>query len=289
MHDIPEPLSDRLRNLPQYWLPQATITAWVHAATRVRTRWFKNALIAWFIRHFGVDMSEAANPDPNSYPDFNAFFTRALKDGTRPLAPRGACCPADGAVSQAGRIDDDSILQAKGHDFSLTTLLGGDAARAAPFRGGRFATLYLSPRDYHRIHMPLAGTLREMVHVPGKLFSVSPLTTRCVPELFARNERVVTIWDTETGPMALVLVGAINVASMETVWAGTVTPPLGKAVRRWDYPAEGSAAVELARGAEMGRFNMGSTVIVLFADGRLEWEAAIRAGSAVRLGQRLAG
>ena len=220
---------DHLRNLPQHLLPQRLLTRLVYRLARIRTPWLKDALIRHFARRFRVKLDEAQESDPRAYTDFNAFFTRALKPGARPVAPGdwAVCCPVDGAVSQIGVADADTLLQAKGRSFSLTALLGGDPERARPFQGGVFATLYLSPRDYHRIHLPLAGRLREMVHIPGKLFSVSPLTTRIVPELFARNERVAALFDTPAGPMALVLVGAINVASIETVWAGTITPPLG--------------------------------------------------------------
>lgn len=282
-------LSERLRNLPQYLLPQRLLTALTYRVTRVRAPWFKDALIRGFSRHFRVDLSEALEPNPRAYADFNAFFTRPLRPGARPLTSgeRALCCPVDGAVSQAGTADADTLLQAKGRLFSLTALLGGDGQLAQPFQNGSFATLYLSPRDYHRIHMPLAGQLRTMLHIPGRLFSVSPLTTRVVPELFARNERVVTVFETVAGPMALVLVGAINVASIETVWAGAITPPLGTTVRRWDYPRSGEGAVQLARGAEMGRFNMGSTVIVLFGPGAVRWENEIRAGATLRMGRRL--
>jgi phosphatidylserine decarboxylase len=246
-------------------------------------------LIRQFARRFRVTLDEALEPDAGAYADFNAFFTRALKPGARPVAPgdRTVCCPVDGAVSQIGLAEVDTLLQAKGRTFSLTALLGGDLERARPFQGGAFATLYLSPRDYHRIHLPLAGQLREMVHIPGKLFSVSPLTTRMVPALFARNERVATLFDTPAGPMALVLVGAINVSSIETVWAGTITPPLGTTIRRWSYPPNGDGAVRLDKGAELGRFNMGSTVILLFGRGAVRWETEIRPGAAVRMGQRL--
>jgi len=280
---------DRLRNLPQYLLPQRLLTRLTYRLTRVRTPWFKNALIQQVARKFRVNLSEALEPNPRAYPDFNAFFTRALKPGARPIAPgdRVVCCPVDGAVSQIGLAESDTLLQAKGRSFSLTALLGGDTERARLFQGGAFATLYLSPRDYHRIHMPLAGRLREMDHIPGKLFSVSPLTTRMVPDLFARNERVAALFDTPAGPMALVLVGAINVASIETVWAGAITPPLGKTIRNWSYPPNGDGAVRLDKGAEMGRFNMGSTVIVLFGQEAVRWEQEIQPGATVRMGQRL--
>ena len=284
----PSSLSDRLHYLAQSLLPQRLLTRLTYRATRVRSPWFKDALIRHFVRHFRVNLAEALEPNARAYPHFNAFFTRALKPGARPIAPgnRVICCPVDGAVSQIGVADADTLMQAKGRTFSLTALLG-DAERAKPFQGGAFATLYLSPRDYHRIHLPLTGQLREVVHIPGKLFSVSPLTARMVDGLFARNERVVTRFDTPAGPMALVLVGAINVASIETVWAGAITPPPGKTIRRWDYPPSGDGTVRLEKGAEMGRFNMGSTVIVLFGPGQVRWEGEIKPGATVRMGQRL--
>jgi len=285
----PTTLSDHLRNLPQYLLPQRLLTRLIYRLTRVRVPWFKDALIRGFVRHFRVNLDEALEPDARAYADFNAFFTRPLKPGARPVAPgdRVVCCPVDGAVSQIGGADADTLLQAKGRGFSLTALLGGGPERAQPFLGGSFATLYLSPRDYHRIHMPLDGRLQEVVHVPGKLFSVSPLTTRMVPELFARNERVAALFDTPAGPMALVLVGAINVASIETVWAGAITPPLGKSIQHWSYPPNGDGAVRLDKGAELGRFNMGSTVILLFGRDGVRWEPELQAGAAVKMGQRL--
>ena len=287
-------LADQLRNLPQYLLPQRLSSRAAYRLTRITTPWFKNRMIRAFCAHFGVDLSEAVEPNPEAYEHFNAFFTRALNAAARPLAPgqNTLCSPVDGTVSQLGRIDDGQIFQAKGRQFSLTALLGGTAARAEPFRHGWFATLYLSPRDYHRIHMPLAGELREMVHIPGRLFSVSPLTTRVVPELFARNERVVNLFDTASGPLAVVMVGAINVASMETVWAGTVTPPLGSQIRTWRYPKGAADSITLAKGAEMGRFNMGSTVILIMpqsvagADTPL-WDQTLSAGTPVRMGQKL--
>ena len=282
-------LCDRLRNLPQYLLPQRLLTGLVYRFTRLQTPWFKDLLIRHFIAHFQVDMSEALEPNPRSYADFNQFFTRSLRAASRPMAAGEAtlCCPVDGTVSQAGSINGDSLLQAKGRRFSLIQLLGGDAERARPFQDGSFVTLYLSPRDYHRIHMPTQGRLREMVHIPGRLFSVSPLTTRVVPDLFARNERVVAIFVTTAGPMAMVLVGAINVASIETVWAGPITPPLGTAIRRWSYPEAGAGSVLLDKGEEMGRFNMGSTVIVLCGRDTVNWDPALQAGASVRLGRKL--
>lgn len=282
-------LGDYLRNAPQYLWPQRLLTRLTYRLTRNQWPWFKNSLIRAFIRQFQVEMHQALEEDIRAYPHFNAFFTRALKPEARPIAPEEGviCCPVDGAVSQIGIATQERVLQAKGHCFSLTALLGGDPQRAAPFHDGAFATLYLSPRDYHRIHMPLAGSLREMVHIPGRLFSVSPLTTRMIPTLFARNERVVALFDTALGPMAVVMVGAINVASIETVWAGVITPPLAEALRQWHYPTSATDSVQLNKGQELGRFNMGSTVILLFGQGQVVWESAIQAGAGVRMGQCL--
>lgn len=281
--------NERLRYLLQSLLPQRLSTRLVYRLARVRTPWVRDALIGYFTRRFRVELDEALETNPRAYRDFNAFFTRALQPGARPIAPgdRTVCSPVDGTVSQIGLVEADTLLQAKGRFFSLTALLGGDSEQARPFQGGAFATLYLSPRDYHRIHMPLAGRLQAMIHIPGKLFSVSPSTVRMVPELFARNERVVARFDTPAGPMALVLVGAVNVASIETVWAGAITPPLGTAIRRWSYPPNGEGTIRLDKGAEMGRFNLGSTVIVLFGPGAVRWERDIQPGAAVRMGQRL--
>lgn len=277
---------DRLLCLPQYLLPQHTLSRLAGRLASCRARFWKNAFIGWFVRRYGVDMSEAAEPNPRAYGDFNSFFTRELRSGIRPQPeePTALACPVDGAVSQAGPIENGLLVQAKGHSYTVTDLLGGDPQRAAPFAGGTFATLYLSPRDYHRIHMPLDGRLTEMLHVPGRLFSVNPLTARGVPGLFARNERVVTLFDTDLGPMALVLVGATIVAGIETVWSGTVTPPTANAVIRWEYA---ESAVQLRRGAEMGRFRLGSTVILLFGPGAVTLDAAIRPSAPVRLGQLL--
>jgi phosphatidylserine decarboxylase len=270
----------------QYLLPQHLISRLVHRLTRLRIRWLKNALIRGFIDHFRVDMSEALEKDYRAYPDFNHFFTRALKPDARPLAtePDAVLSPVDGTVSQAGHIEGDAIFQAKGHRYSLASLLGHSEPWQAAFENGEFTTLYLSPRDYHRIHMPRRGVLREMIHVPGRLFSVNPVTTRKVPGLFARNERVACLFDTDAGPMGLVLVGAINVGSIETVWAGEITPPAGRRVRRWRYD---DRRIELEAGAEMGRFNMGSTVILLFGEGRVAWEDRLQPEAAVRMGQKI--
>ena len=280
-------LSDRIKAWLQYPLPQHGISRLTHRLTRIESPGFKDWAIRDFVRRFGVDMSEAAEPDVTTYQTFNAFFTRSLRAGVRPIATETAAVasPVDGTVSQLGKIEDGRIFQAKGQGFSALELLGGDAETAALFKDGEFATLYLSPKDYHRIHMPVSAGLRKMLHVPGRLFSVNPPTTRAVPRLFARNERVACLFDTDAGPMALVMVGAMNVASIETVWAGVVTPPQGRSVRTWNYK---SGEFRLEKGAEAGRFNMGSTVILLFAKDRVRWEADYGPGSVVRMGRRLA-
>ncbi|MFO7593085.1 MAG: archaetidylserine decarboxylase [Pseudomonadota bacterium] len=281
-------LLDNIKALPQYLMPGHLVSRVIHAFTRSRHNIIQYRFTDWFIKQFKVNMEEALESDPRAYESFNAFFTRALKPDVRPIVEgeQAVACPVDGTVSQAGPIEDGRLFQAKGHDYSLEQLLGGSNERAAPFQGGSFATIYLSPRDYHRIHMPLRGTLREMVHVPGRLFSVNPATTRVIPGLFARNERVVSIFDTATGPVAMVKVGAVNVGSIETVWAGEVTPPAGRVVRSWRYKDD--EAVTLEKGEEMGRFNMGSTVIVIFGPEAVEWSEEIRADAPVRLGQLLA-
>ncbi len=285
MDSTPASLGDYAKTLPQYLLPQHAISRLTLGLTRIRSPIFKNAFIRWFIHQYNVDMSLAVEPEPTRYETFNDFFTRALRPETRPIASGAGdiACPVDGAVSELGAVADDAIVQAKGHRYSLTELLGGDARRAAPFRGGQFATLYLSPRDYHRIHMPLAGTLREMIYVPGRLFAVNRVTVKMIPRVFARNERVVAIFDTAIGPMAMVLVGAINVGCIETVWHGVVTPPVRPDVTRWTYDN-----VKLAHGAEMGRFNMGSTVVVVFGPQAVSWVRELNSGSPLRMGQLLA-
>ncbi len=258
------------------------------ALTRVRLPLWKNWQIRWFVRRYAVDMSQAKQPDPLAYEHFNAFFTRALRDDARPLGGDDSelVSPADGVVSQAGRIEDGALLQAKGHHYTARELLGGDAADAAPFAGGSFATVYLSPRDYHRVHMPTSGRLRRMVYVPGRLFSVNAATVERVPRLFCRNERVVSLFDTEHGAMAVVLVGALFVGCMEQVWCGVVTPPRRHRPVITDYGVAGESAPSLARGEEMGRFNMGSTVIVLSERADLTWR--VTPGDSVLVRQGIA-
>jgi phosphatidylserine decarboxylase len=255
-------------------------------ATRVRWRPLKALLIRAFLRLYRVDMTEARESDPGVYGTFNQFFTRPLRAGARPLAVRedAVACPADGVLSQIGTIAGDRIFQAKGRDYSLLELLGGNRAWAERLAGGLFATIYLSPRDYHRVHMPLAGTLRQMQHVPGRLFAVNPVTAAQVPRLFTRNERVLCLFDGEPGPFALILVGAIFVGSMETVWAGQVTPTPRI---RPDRTYEVDEAIHLEKGAEMGRFNMGSTVILLIGPDQSTWSPGLRTGDKVRMGERI--
>ena len=271
--------------LPQYVLPKQALTRLAGWAANARLGGLTTAAIRRFIARYRVNMSEAANPDPAAYESFNAFFTRALKPGARPLADATWVCPVDGAISQLGAIAHDQIFQAKGHHYSTTALVGGDAALAAQFDNGSFATIYLSPRDYHRIHMPCAGTLRRMVHVPGDLFSVNPATARGVPGLFARNERVVCVFDTAHGPMVLVLVGATIVGSMATTWHGVVNPPRPGHVRAWDYTGE--AAPTFAQGDEMGRFLLGSTVVLLWPANVMRFNPAWTSAQAVVLGEAM--
>jgi len=241
--------------------------------TRSNRPWIRRPLIEWFRRRYRVEMGEAEDPDPRNYPDFQAFFARALRPGARPLCgkPQGIACPADGTLSELGELGTEHSVQAKEAAFRTRDLLGGSSEGTAPFREGRFLTVYLAPRDYHRVHMPVGGVLREMVHIPGRAFSVGPATTAHIPGLFARNERVVARFDTEAGPMAVVLVGAMLVATIGTSWAGTITPPRGRGVTRWLYGEEGPGAVHLDKGEELGWFNLGSTVIVLFGRGRANW------------------
>lgn len=242
------------------------------------------AAIRWFVRRYRVDMSEAAEPDVAGYRTFNDFFTRALRSGARPIAPADYVCPVDGAISQSGPIEGERILQAKGHHYSVAALVGGDGALAAPFANGHFATIYLSPKDYHRIHMPCDGWLTRMIHIPGSLFSVNPTTARAVPGLFARNERVVCVFESGRGPFVMVLVGATVVGSMATVWHGTVNPPRPGAVREWRYP---DRSIRLAKGDEMGRFLLGSTVVLLFPAGTIDFAPGWVAERPVRMGEAM--
>ncbi|MBL8371724.1 MAG: phosphatidylserine decarboxylase [Burkholderiaceae bacterium] len=278
-------MSDRLAVLPQYFLPKQALTALAGRFARAEGGSLTHAAIRRFVARYGVNMAEAAQPDITAYPTFNEFFTRPLRDGARPLAQATFVCPVDGAISQFGPIEKDQIFQAKGHSYSTTALVGGDAALAAGFDNGHFATLYLSPKDYHRIHMPCAGRLTRMIHVPGALFSVNPTTARGVPGLFARNERVVCVFDTAHGPFVLVLVGATIVGSMATVWHGVVNPPRSGQLREWRYDTE---SVELAQGAEMGRFLLGSTVVMLWPHAPLRFNPEWAPARAIRMGEVMA-
>jgi len=275
-------MSDRLAVLPQYLLPKQALTALAGRIAGAQAGRLTTQLIKWFVQRYQVNMSEAADSNIASYVSFNDFFTRALKDGARPLASAELICPVDGAISQFGTIRGQQIFQAKGHDYSSTALLGGDAVLAERFDDGSFATLYLSPKDYHRIHMPCNGRLQRMIYVPGELFSVNPTTARAVPGLFARNERVVCIFESTSGPFALVLVGATIVGSMATVWHGVVNAERGGEMREWHYADQ---AVDLQQGAEMGRFLLGSTVVLLFPKGPLQFSPAWAPGRAIRMGE----
>lgn len=270
----------RLFALIQYPIPHHLLSRLVGRLAECRQPWLKNFLIKTFIERFDVDMNEALESDPTTYATFNDFFTRELKEGARPIE-EGLVSPADGILSQFGAIEAGQLLQAKGHRFSAMELLGGDGEAARRYLGGSFATIYLSPSDYHRVHMPEAGMLTSMVYVPGRLFSVNAATAEHVPNLFARNERLVCHFDTEHGPMVLVLVGAMIVAAIETVWAGQITPLSGEVQRiRFDTP------IRLAKGTEMGRFKLGSTVVMAFAE-PVAFTDGIEPGTKVRMGQCL--
>ena len=277
-------MSDTLAVLPQYLMPKQAITALAGKLASARAGNATTSVIRWFVKRYQVNMAEAANPDIASYATFNDFFTRPLREGARPLAQADLICPVDGAISQFGPIHKDQIFQAKGHSYSTTALVGGDAALAAEFENGHFATLYLSPKDYHRIHMPCTGVLRRMIYVPGDLFSVNPTTARGVPGLFARNERLVCVFDSAQGPFVQVLVGATIVGSMATVWHGQINPP--RPGRMWERQyADG--AVTLAQGAEMGRFLLGSTVVLLFPRGPLAFNLQWSPTGAIRMGEKM--
>ena len=280
-------MKDSLFILLQHLVPQHLLSRLAGKLADCQWSVIKAPFIRWFIRRYQVDMSQALDPDPSAYASFNAFFTRALRADARPLHgdDRTAVSPVDGIVSQLGPVRDGLLLQAKGHRFSLQAILGGDSALAEEFDAGCFATISLSPSHYHRVHMPLPGTLREMTYVPGKLFSVNQLTAERVDNLFARNERLVCVFDTDHGPMALILVGAMIVGSVDTTWAGQVCPAPHR-LRKTDYRQQ-SPAVQIARGAEMGRFKLGSTVIAVFAENRVELNAELAAGTNINMGQRL--
>jgi len=279
-------VSDRLAVLPQYLLPKQALTVLAGKFAGAEAGALTTRVIRWFVGRYGVNMNEAANPDIAAYKSFNEFFTRPLQAGARPLAEADFVCPVDGAISQFGDIERDQIFQAKGHRYSTAALVGGDRDLAARFDNGSFATLYLSPRDYHRIHMPCDGKLLRMIHVPGELFSVNPTTARGVPGLFARNERVVCVFESASaGPFVLVLVGATIVGSMATVWHGVVNPPRPGVVREWRYDEQ---QIVLKKGEEMGRFLLGSTVVMLFPQGAIDFSPRWAPAGAVRMGEAMA-
>ena len=277
-------MSDRLAVLPQYLLPKQMLTSLAGKLASAEAGALTTHFIRWFVGRYNVNMSEAANPDISSYSSFNEFFTRPLRPGARPLAQADFISPVDGAISQFGPIERDQIFQAKGHSYSTTALVGGDAKLAAQFENGEFATLYLSPRDYHRIHMPCDGRLTRMIYVPGALFSVNPTTARGVPGLFARNERVVCVFETTNGPFVLTLVGATIVGSMATVWHGMVNPPRLADVTEWRYDDQN---IVLKRGEEMGRFLLGSTVVMLFPKNTLKFNPQWQPAKPILMGEKM--
>ena len=281
-------LSDKIKITLQYIMPKHAISRLVGKLAEAKMGWLTTKLIQLFIDSYGINMNEAKLKKASDFDTFNNFFTRELEEGARTIHvdENTVCYPVDGAISQQGDIIDGQLIQAKGFNYSLSSLLGGDEKTAAPFQGGKFSCIYLAPKDYHRIHMPMAATLREMIYVPGELFSVNPLTAENVPDLFARNERVVAIFDTKMGELAMVLVGATIVASIETTWAGTITPPAGKDIFRWQYPEGGSDAITFNKGDEMGRFKLGSTVVSTFAPKMIsEFAENAGPGTVTRLGE----
>ena len=277
-------MSDKFAVLPQYLIPKQAITALAGKFANARAGSLTTNVIRWFIARYQVNMEEAANPDIRHYASFNEFFTRALRSDARPLAQADYICPVDGAISQFGAIERNQIFQAKGHSYSTAALLGGDRDLAAQFENGSFATIYLSPKDYHRIHMPCDGRLTRMIYVPGALFSVNPTTARGVPGLFARNERVVCVFETAHGPFVLTLVGATIVGSMATVWHGVVNPPRPGVIREWRYDEQN---IVLGKGEEMGRFLLGSTVVMLFPQDRLSFNPDWSPARSIRMGEAM--
>ena len=276
-------LTDYIKSWSLYPLPHHLISRLIYKLTRIESSYVPQAIVK-FSKVFSVELQQAVNPDPASYKTFNEFFTRPIKPELRPIANSDLVSPVDGCISQIGSIEQGEIFQAKGHRYTAQALLGGNEVVASQFNQGQFATIYLSPKDYHRIHMPCAGTLKQQIHIPGRLFSVAPHTARTVPNLFARNERVVALFDTEYGKMAMVLVGAINVAAIETVWDGLITPPKGKKLSSKEYKKQ---KISLEKGEEMGRFNMGSTVILLFTKDAPKFSQKMGTGLPLIMGQAI--
>ncbi len=277
----------RIKIALQYAMPKHALSRLAGKFASAKMGWLTTKAISAFIKAYDINMSESKLKNASDFSTFNDFFTRELEDGARTIDPNTStlCYPVDGAISQQGDIVDGQLIQAKGFDYSLTSLLGGDVRTAAPFQGGKFSCIYLAPKDYHRIHIPMAATLKEMIYVPGDLFSVNPLTANNVPNLFSRNERVVCIFDTEHGELGMVLVGATIVASIETVWAGTITPPAGKEIFRWQYPTKGISSISFKKGDEMGRFKLGSTVVSTFSPNMIEFEPNATSNTITRLGE----
>nr|VFK41108.1 MAG: phosphatidylserine decarboxylase [Candidatus Kentron sp. SD]VFK41948.1 MAG: phosphatidylserine decarboxylase [Candidatus Kentron sp. SD]VFK78889.1 MAG: phosphatidylserine decarboxylase [Candidatus Kentron sp. SD] len=286
-------IPDYIKVIPQYLYPKHLLSMLIGKVTRIRSPWIKDRQIRWFIRRYGVNMEEALERDPGSYGNFNDFFTRALHPNARPAPPgeKHIASPVDGRVSAFGSIDNEDIIQAKGRRYTVTELLSGDALDAktfaAPFPGGQFITIYLSPMDYHRVHMPMAGRLRGMRHIPGRLFSVNPATTRVIPRLFTRNERLAMRFDTANGPLGLVMVGATLVGSIETVWAGAATLSHGQPVSIWQYDQARHPELVFRQGQEIARFNMGSTVILLFPPNSIYWASSLQPGTLLRKGMSI--
>ncbi len=278
--------ADNLKIFFQYVLPKHAVSLLAGKLAEVRTPWIKNQFIQRFAKAYKIDMSIAVEPELTAYACFNDFFTRAINLDNRPINDdkESFCSPVDGAMSQFGKIESGRIVQAKNHDYSVLELLGGDEEQAKDFENGEFCTIYLAPKDYHRIHMPCEGKLISMTHVPGQLFSVNPLTAQNVPKLFARNERVVSLFETPFGKMALVAVGATIVGSIETTWAGTITPPSRKTVESWRYPEQN---ICFEKGEEMGRFKLGSTVVLLMENKNWQWDDSIQCEKDVILGQKM--
>lgn len=278
-------IRDQIFAFAQHITPQKTLSRLIGRLAECENNWVKNTFISQFVKKYQVDMSQAIESDPLTYRTFNDFFTRAIRPELRPISDEGnsIACPADGAISQLGKIEHGTLFQAKGHHYSLTSLLGGDASLSDQFLGGSFATVYLSPKDYHRVHMPLTGKLTKMIHVPGKLFSVNKVTAEHIPNVFARNERTVCLFDTDAGPMTIILVGAMIVASIETVWAGQVTP-FSKNITTWDYKKLNN--IEINKGEEMGRFKLGSTAILLFGKDTVQWKKSLSAGTPTLMGMK---
>ena len=276
-------MNDKLFIKLQHLVPQHALSRLAGRVANCNNNFVKNTFIGWFVKRYNVDMSIAAEENPRAYASFNDFFTRALKPGIRPICgePTAVVCPADGSISQRGKIVNGRVFQAKGQDYSVEELIGGDIALAKEFIDGDFATVYLSPKDYHRVHMPYGGKLRTMVAIPGDLFSVNAVTAENVPRLFSRNERVAAIFDTDIGPMAVVLVGAMIVAGIETVWDGNLAPMGSRETQTSLYPYQN---IVLEKGAEMGRFKLGSTAIILFARDKVTWEPQFVAGATTRVG-----